>query len=383
MTQRRRRRRQGCLAFMILPFLGLLVALLLAGWALLRVPAQVTETFGPPSPNLGLQQRLYYSFVLFIHTNDLAYPVQPGGPEKSFEITPGESVPAIAQKLYQQRLIPNPDAFRTYLLYSGLDTRIQSGSYSLSPSLSPIEIAQSLQDATPKQVTFNILPGWRLEEIAAGLPTSGLSISPDEFLAAAAVQPAGYSFSSDLPPGSTLEGFLLPGAYVFDRDTSTTIFITTLLDNFESQVGPDLRAGYSRQGLSLFQAVTLASLIEREAMVDPDMPLIASVFYNRLAINMKLDSDPTVQYAIGYNERQQTWWTNPLSLNDLQFPSPYNTYLYRNFPPGPIAAPTLPALQAAAYPASTPYYYFRAGCDNTGRHLFAETFQEHLTNACP
>jgi UPF0755 protein len=378
----RRRSRTGCYCAALLPILALLLAAVLALAALLIVPRQVAATFGPPNPQLSLQQRTYYAFLLFVHANDLAYPTQSGGSEQTFEIVHGESVPAIASRLYQNRLISSPDAFRTFLLYSGLDTTIQAGRYSLSPAMSPVDIAFALQDPTPAQITFRVLPGWRLEEIAASLPTSGLAISGEDFLAAARVRPTGYSFSEAMPGESSIEGFILPDAYTFERDASTITFITTLLDNFEARVTEDLRSGFARQGLTIYQAVILASMIEREAMVDADMPLIASVFYNRLAINMKLDSDPTVQYSLGYNERQQTWWTNPLSLNDLQFPSPYNTYLNRDLPPGPIAAPTLAALRAAAFPASTPYYYFRAGCDNDGRHLFAETFQEHLANDC-
>jgi UPF0755 protein len=98
---------------------------------------------------------------------------------------------------------------------------------------------------------------------------------------------------------------------------------------------------------------------------------------------MKLDSDPTVQYALGYNTAAATWWTNPLSASDLQFDSPYNTYLYPGLPPGPICNPGLSALNAVAYPAQTPYYYFRAACDGSGRHAFAQTYEEHLRNACP
>jgi UPF0755 protein len=98
---------------------------------------------------------------------------------------------------------------------------------------------------------------------------------------------------------------------------------------------------------------------------------------------IKLDSDPTVQYAVGYDPTQQTWWVNPLSAADLQTDSPFNTYLYSGLPPGPICNPPLSAIQAVAFPAQTPYYFFRARCDGSGRHLFARTYDEHLSNACP
>jgi UPF0755 protein len=113
------------------------------------------------------------------------------------------------------------------------------------------------------------------------------------------------------------------------------------------------------------------------------MPLIASVFLNRLAAGMPLEADSTAQYALGYQEKTHTWWKNPLSLGDLQVDSPYNTYLYGGLPPGPISNPGLNALRAVAFPAQAEYYYFRAACDGSGEHNFAETFEEHLQNACP
>jgi UPF0755 protein len=155
------------------------------------------------------------------------------------------------------------------------------------------------------------------------------------------------------------------------------------LSNFSIKVDFAMREGFQHQGLSLYQAVTLASIVQREAVVEDEMPLIASVFLNRLADGIKLDSDPTVQYALGYISRQKSWWKNPLTLDDLQVDSPYNTYRNPGLPPGPIANPSLNALLAVAFPAQTPYYYFRAACDGSGRHAFAKTFAEHQANACP
>jgi UPF0755 protein len=118
-------------------------------------------------------------------------------------------------------------------------------------------------------------------------------------------------------------------------------------------------------------------------MVEEEQPTIASVFYNRLSQGMKLDSDPTVQYALGYNHSAKTWWTNPLSSQDLQINSPYNTYGSSGLPPGPIDSPGLSALNAVAKPDDTPFFYFRARCDGSHKHLFAQTYDEHLLNACP
>jgi len=143
-----------------------------------------------------------------------------------------------------------------------------------------------------------------------------------------------------------------------------------------------MHAGFANQGLSLYEAVILASIVERETVVDGEQAIIASVFFNRLRQGMMLQADPTVQYALGYNDAWG-WWKSPLSLEDLNFVSPYNTYLNDALPPGPIANPGLEALKAVAFPEETDYYFFRADCDGSGRHLFTSTFEEHRSNACP
>jgi UPF0755 protein len=157
--------------------------------------------------------------------------------------------------------------------------------------------------------------------------------------------------------------------------------VQSMLQNFDKRVTGELRSAFSDQGLSLYQAVILASIVEREAVVPDERELIASVFLNRLSMDMKLEADPTIQYALG-QQPDGGWWKAPLSLEDLEINSPYNTYLYQGLPVGPICNPGLDSLLAVAYPASSPYLYFRAQCDGSGRHFFSETFEEHQRNAC-
>jgi UPF0755 protein len=180
-----------------------------------------------------------------------------------------------------------------------------------------------------------------------------------------------------------LEGYLLPGEYLIDREISIDDFINTFLISFENNIQSDWSQALESKNLTIHEAVILASIVQREAVHIEEMPMIASVFINRHKIGMKLDSDPTVQYAIGYNVEQATWWTNPLSLEDLQFDSVFNTYLYSGLPPHPICNPSLSAIQAVAFASETPYYYFRATCDGSGFHDFSETYEEHLGKSCP
>jgi len=319
---------------------------------------------------------------MLLKRDELTQPLDRNGQTHPFEIDMGESVGSISYRLEAGGFIPDADAFRTYLVYSGKDTSLQAGKYSLNPAMTPLEIAQELQDATPGEVTFSVLEGWRIEEIAAALPTSGLSFQPEEFFAMTLVHPPDLSFTPALPESVSLEGFFFPGQYRFRREISLQEFVYSFFQNFDTQVTPDIRQGFTNQGLDLFQAVTLASIVQREAVVIEEQPIIASVFFNRLSTGMKLDSDPTVQYAVGFNPEQNSWWTNPLSVSDLQINSPYNTYIFAGLPPGPIASPGLSALKAVAFPAQTPYFYFQARCDGSGRHEFAETYEQHLQNSC-
>jgi UPF0755 protein len=362
---------------------GLCAIAILFFSTLVIIPSQAKYLYGQPAATLSQTQRIYLSVLLLLNKQELITPLDPSSSPRTFQVQFGETAPMITQNLQAEGLIWSSEALMHYLKYSGLDRTLQAGKYSLSSAMNSVEIARAMQDATPTKVDFVILPGWRLEEIAEALPTSGLAISPQEFLSVAGRPDRSIASLDSIPSGASLEGFLSPGTYEIERDISLTGFINRLLGNFEKNLTPELQQGFSQQGLDVYQAVILASIIQRESVVTSEMPMIASVFYNRLRASMKLDSDPTVQYALGYNQDKGTWWTNPLSLDDLKTNSPFNTYANPGLPPGPISSPSLEALQAVAFPAESPYFYFRAACDNSGRHLFSVSFEEHVNNACP
>jgi UPF0755 protein len=365
----------GCLTIICL------LTILIGGY--LEVNRRVEAAFGPPSPQLGFIQRVRLSSQLILQQEQLQKATNPLGDSVTFEIPFGQSPLVVASQLEAAGLVSDSGAFINYLTYSGLDTSLQAGEFNLSPASTPVEIAHILQDATPTEITLSILRGWRLEEIAETLPTSGLEISPQDFLNAARNTSNIGDPRISFPPGGSLEGFFLPGSYRLPRETSAGQLVKILTSEFAANLTPELLEGLSNQGLDLHQAVTLASIVEREAVVGEEMPMIASVFLNRLAIGMALEADSTVQYGRGFNPEQKTWWTNPLSMRDLHYDSPYNTYLYPGLPPGPIANPSLRALRAVAFPAQSPYYFFRATCDDSGKHTFSETFEEHLAKSCP
>lgn len=357
----------------------ILIIILVFLTSVFYLPVLAEKKFGPANSDLGLWYRFTYSVSLLWNTDDLTKPVNLNGHELDFTIEPGDSVTQISQQLLSIGLIKNPSVFIKYLIWKGLDTSVQSGKFKLNGGMSGIEIALALQDATPAEVEFNILPGWRMEEIAASLPTSGLTVTPEEFISAVKKTTVQSDF---LPQSATAEGFLFPGKYILPRDTAADGLISIFVKNFSLYLSSDLREKFAQQGLNVYQAVTLASIVEREAIVVEEQPLIASVFINRLNQSMKLESDPTVQYAIGFTGSNGTWWKNPLNTEDLAIDSAYNTYLYPGLPPSPICNPDFSALWAVAYPAKTSYYFFRAMCDGSGRHSFAETYEQHIQNAC-
>ncbi|MBV6451592.1 MAG: hypothetical protein MHPDNHAH_02336 [Anaerolineales bacterium] len=364
----------------ILPILLILIIFVCLFLAFVTIPAEAARVYGPPAPWLTIFQRAQYSARLLWYDGLLTRPLNPGASERNFKVESGQSVNSIAASLQEAGLIRDAESFRAYLIYSGLDTSIQAGEYKLSAAMSAIDIARTIQDASATEATFTILPGWRMEEIAASLPTSGLGITPDDFLAAARTPPSGFDF---LDGATSAEGFFFPDSYILSRNVTVNELANELLRNFSLRLTSELTHGFETQGLTVYQAVTLASIVEREAVKAEEKPLIASVYLNRLTISMKLDADPTVQYALGYDFAEGTWWKNPLSLNDLQIESPFNTYIYAGLPPTPISNPDLDSLRAIAFPVETPYYYFRAKCDGSGYHNFAVTFEEQIKNACP
>ncbi|HNF93259.1 MAG TPA: endolytic transglycosylase MltG [Anaerolineales bacterium] len=377
---RRRKPRNSMRRYQLYFALGLivLVAFICIFVFIYYVPAQATLLYGPPAGHLSISDRIEYSTRLLSHGIELTTPLNVNGLEQSFRVEPGESVASIANRLEGLGIISSADAFFDYAVYTGIDLTIQSGDFNLSPAQSIVDIAQSLQKFNPSDAVLSILPGWRIEEIAASLPTSGLSIAPETFLAAAQTPPQVLAFAAP----TTMEGFFFPDTYTLPRTTTVDQLLDVVARNFTTKLTTDIQNGFAAQNLSVYQGVILASIVQREAVKIEEAPVIASVYLNRISIGMKLDADPTVQYALGYQFDNGSWWKSPLALTDLEVISPYNTYLNNSLPPTPISSPGLEALMAVAYPQSTPYYYFQAACDGSGYHVFVVTYEEQIANGC-
>jgi UPF0755 protein len=362
---------------------GILLALLLSA-AMLLFSAESGAALPKAAADLSAFDLLYLR--AYLRLNYTALRAHSAAGDGVFEVTEGETATEICARLQQEAWVADADLVCNYLRYTGGDRLIGSGMFLIRGGQSAQEIADSLSSAETKIRTFTAFPGWRLEETAAALPAAGIPLTESEFLAAAAGRPDSGGGLSDLyaeiPSWATLEGFLLPGEYrVVPGDTADRV-VERMLVNFSQSLPAGWMDAVHARGWTVYQAVTLASILQREAVREEEMPLIASVLYNRLNQGMRLQVDSTVQYAIGFQAGRGNWWATPLLDSDLGFDSPYNTYLYAGLPPGPICAPGLAALNAAAFPVSSNYLYFRAACDGSGRHNFSETYLQHLANAC-
>ncbi len=362
-----------------------IIGLLLGGAVFacdLSARAFAPERIGVPAASLSIIERIALGGYLAFRSELLGQP-SPHAQGGSLDVLEGENASTLAARLAGEGWIADAAVFRSYLRYTGGDRSLYPGTYGVPPGISTRALADLIVSGNTRQVELTLFAGWRVEEMAAALEQHGLPIATADFIAATHRRPGNLALYLAIPATAGLEGFMLPGRYLIERNANADLLVFELANAFERALTDGLRKSIEARGLTLYQAVTLASIIEREAMHADEMPLIASVFLNRLAAGMRLEADPTVQYALGYSASEGTWWRSPLSQSDLQIDSPYNTYLYSGLPPGPIANPSAEALRAVAEAPSTSYLFFRAACDGSGRHQFSETYEQHLANACP
>jgi UPF0755 protein len=376
------------------------VAVLLGTWVV--AGAHLTEQFlGVPEQTAGLIdpnagqgaltpeniEKQVLAFNLRMREEELDQPAGVNVRPRPFVINPGEPARFIAARLAQAGFISDPDLFNLYLRVSQLDRGIDAGNFMLSEAMTMRQVAAALQEASFEEALVTIPEGFRAEEVAERLAAAEI-IDADTFLTAVRAPRSlalfdDYDFLQNLPGDGTLEGFLFPDTYrmpVFA--SSPEIVLRAFLDNFEDRVGDDLVGGSS--GLSGRDLVTLASIVEKEAVQADERPLIASVYVNRINGRCAaevggnyLQADPTVQYARGV---PGNWWWKPQSVEEYAtVTSPYNTYLNPGLPPGPIANPGASAIQATRNPAATGFCFFLATGEDR-RHIFAQTFAEHQQN---
>ena len=332
----------------------------------------------------GFDRTVLGAYVDLIANNDVQRPVSNDPTAKQFLVSPGESVDSIGLRLETQGLIRDAALFRVYVRLNGLDKGINAGAFTLRPNMNIEQIAQTLQRGAAAEMQITIPEGKRLEEVAELIDQQigevpGKSFNAGEFVSLARRTNYDYSFLKDVPSGASQEGYLFPDTYRVPQNPSALDVLLKMLDNFGAKAAPLLEQARA-QGKNPRDVLIVASIVEREAVVPAERPTIASVYFNRLKIGMPLQADPTIQYAMKYDQQNKTWWRT-LTVEDYKFEdnAGYNTYINPQLPPGPIASPGLSSIQAAVSPADTPYIFFLA-CSGQQQHRFFETFEEQQAN---
>ena len=310
--------------------------------------------------------------VWFWYWRGLNAPVNQNGQEQIFVVSQGETVEQIANNLRTNNLISSVVYFKYEVWRSRLN--LQAGDYAISPKLSAREIIKILSqgEVVSREKTIRIIEGWNLNDINNYLNKNKI-VAADSFINLAK-QPASqeWRLAYGLPKNAGLEGFLFPDTYRIDKQAVAADIIKKMLDNFQKKLTPAMIEEIKRQDKSVYEIITLASLIEKEVRTAEDMKIVSGIFWHRIKNRQGLESCATLAYILGVNKPQY-------SVADTKIDSPYNTYKYRGLPSGPIANPGLNAITAAIYPKETDYNYFLSD-PATGWTIFSKTLNKHNLN---
>jgi UPF0755 protein len=289
---------------------------------------------------------------------------EPHGKPVRVTIPPGASFRAAADSLHRAGLVEFPRIFRIYAKLRGQDRDIKAGTYVLQQGLGWRRLVDALHGGEGLERRITIPEGWSLVEI---VPQLARALGYPEDSVRAAVEDTAMLHQLDIPT-KTLEGYLFPDTYIFSYGTSPRVAVREMVRRFGEIWQSAWDERLQQLAMSRHDIITLASIVEKEARLPEERPVIAAVYLNRLRAQMPLQADPTVQYALGVHHER-------VSYKDLEVDSPYNTYRHPGLPPGPIASPGRASIEAALYPASVPYLYFVAHPD--GHHEFRTTFKGH------
>lgn len=315
--------------------------------------------------------------VGFLYWRGLNAPVDANGQEQVFIVSKGETINQVAKNLRINNLIRSEFYFKYEV---GHGSNIKAGEYLISPKLSAREIIKILTagEAVSREKSIRIIEGWTNKDIGAYLEKNNVATSKN-FIVLAGAPLNGWKFNfakpeflSDAPLKADLEGYLFPDTYRIFKDTAVEGVIAKMLANFDKKLAPEIRAEIKRQKKTIYEIITMASVIEKEVRSTGDMKIVSGIFWGRIKNGQALESCATLAYILGVNKTQY-------SLEDTKIDSPYNTYKYRGLPPGPIANPGLNAIKAAIYPEYTEYNYFLSD-PAAGQTIFSRSLNEHNAN---
>lgn len=275
-----------------------------------------------------------------------------------FTVNKGDGVRAIAANLDSEKLIRSPTAFFLLVKYLAIEHDLQAGDFRLNRTMDTASIAKELTHGFI-DVWVTTLEGWRVEEIANRL-AKDIDLPETEFLKVAR------------------EGYMFPDTYLIPPDATSGALAKIFTDTFNTKVNAKIREDAKKISLSFEEIITLASIVEREGKTSDDRPLIAGILVKRLEADWPLQVDATLQYALGYQASEKSWWKKYLLEDDRKVNSPYNTYLHTGLPPAPICNPGLAAITAVVYPQASDYWYYIH--DESGQVHYAKTVEEHNAN---
>ncbi|SHK65372.1 UPF0755 protein [Selenomonas ruminantium] len=306
--------------------------------------------------------------ALFLGMDDKAVPKNLDPNQTIFvSVKKGMSASDIGDELVKHGVITNKRTFWLKVKKSDAADKFKSGTYAFKPNTPPEEIIAKLVAGETTQVKFTIPEGFGVKEIAKRLSDEGL-VDEDEFLRKARDY-APYSYiKRDKDIRYACEGFLFPDTYVLHEEPSVDGIMKMMAEDLDTRLTPKMRQRAAELDLSIHELITMASLVEKEAMYAEDRPIIAQVFFKRLKLGMPLQTDTTIQYLLDEPKED-------VSIKDTKIESPYNTYQIKGLPPGPVASPGMAAIEAVLYPADTDYLYFVA--DRQGHNHYSNTYVEH------
>ena len=284
-------------------------------------------------------------------------------------VEPGMTNADIATLLQNKKMINSPVFFRLQSKFARMERSLQAGEYEIVSGMSNWEIIDLFSKGQVRHKTLTIPEGFTIEQIAKKIEDSGLGSAEEFKKAAKDYAPYSYMETSNNNVIFKAEGFVYPSTYYLSPGSSEKEILAIMVKEFDTQLTEDIRQKAKDKNMSVRDLVNLASLVEKEAVFPEERPVIAGVFLKRLQTQMPLQSDTTIQYILGVQKKE-------ISIADTKIDSPYNTYLYAELPPGPIASPSISTINAVLDPKQTNYLYFVA--DLEGHHHFTETYQDHL-----
>ena len=300
--------------------------------------------------------------ILSVYSIILSWDIHCLDPDRLITIAKGSSAQSVATLLKEESCLQNETIFKLALTLTMKNKKIRSGRYNLKGIVTIGQLVDVITSQSSDRVKVTLIEGWSLGHFSDELKKK-LDIDSHKFLRLCRDYNFTHSFGIDAP---SLEGFLFPDTYILLKTYTEEDIIRVLVNQFAHNI--DELKQYSTVKLNAREITTMASIIQGEAMYEDEMPIISSVYYNRLKRGMLLQADPTIQYIIPGRPRR-------LYNKDLEVDDPYNTYKYKGLPPGPINNPGLEALKAAMNPAETKYLYFVSNLE--GRHTFTHTADEH------